>query len=175
MPAEHLMEFCIRRLTKADEPFLWEMLYQALFVPPGQQPFPRDIVRNTEISRYVDGWGRDDDFGVVAFHPQTLELIGAAWVRLLTGEDRGYGWINDQTPELTIAVLPEYRGNGLGQRLLAQLLELVRASYDSVSLSVSIENPARRLYERAGFQTVARDKHSLTMKKDLKNSVGATD
>lgn len=169
------MEFYIRRLTKADEPFLWEMLYQALFVPPGQPLFPRETVRNPEISRYVDGWGRKDDFGVIAFRAETLELLGAAWVRLLTGDERGYGWVNDQTPELTIAVLPEYRGYGVGQQLLAQLLELARASYDSVSLSVSIENPARRLYERAGFQAVTRDKHSLTMKKDLNNSVGATD
>src|SRR5205814_958739 len=114
-----------------------------------------------EIRRYVDGWGRNDDLGVVAFHPHMWELIGAAWLRLLTGDERGYGWVDDETPELTIAVLPEYRGNGVGKRLLAQLLELARPRYNTVSLSVSRENPARRLYERAGFETVAVDEYSL--------------
>jgi ribosomal protein S18 acetylase RimI-like enzyme len=162
------MDFFIRPLTKADEPFLWEMLYQALFVPPGHPPFPRELVRRPEISVYVDGWGREDDLGVVAFHAGMQEPIGAAWVRLLTGGKRGYGWVDDQTPELTIAVLPEHRGNGIGTQLLSQLLELAHTRCRAFSLSVSRENPARRLYERAGFETVTRDEHSLTMKKDLK-------
>jgi ribosomal protein S18 acetylase RimI-like enzyme len=162
------MDFSIRPLTRADESFLWEMLYLALFVPPGHPPFPRELVRRPEISFYVDGWGREDDLGVIAFHAVTREPIGAAWVRLLTGGTPGYGWVDYQTPELTIAILPEHRGNGIGTQLLAQLLELARTRYRAVSLSVSRENPARRLYERAGFKTVARDEHSLTMKKELK-------
>ncbi|MEO6723858.1 MAG: GNAT family N-acetyltransferase [Blastocatellia bacterium] len=162
------MQFRIRPLTTADEPFLWEMLYQALFVPPGHSPFPRDLVREPEISRYVDGWGRDGDLGVAAVLAETQAPIGAAWVRLLTGDECGYGWVDDETPELTIAVLPESRGNGVGAQLLVQLIELARARYPAVSLSVSVENPARRLYERLGFLTIVRDEYSLTMKKDLK-------
>ena len=86
----------------------------------------------------------------------------------LNGDECGYGWVDDETPELTIAVLPESRGKGVGAQLLVQLMELARARYLAVSLSVSAENPARRLYERLGFLTVIRDEYSLTMKKDLK-------
>jgi len=58
-------DIIIRALTPADEPFLWEMLYQALYVPEGADPFPRDIVRRPEISRYAQGWGQADDLGFV--------------------------------------------------------------------------------------------------------------
>lgn len=162
------LEFRIRPLTIADEPFLWEMLYQALFVPPGCLPFSREVVQEPEISRYVDGWGTDGDLGVIAICARTQAPIGAAWVRLLAGDESGYGWVDDETPELTIAVLPGSRGKGVGSQLLAQLMELARARYRAISLSVAAENPARRLYERLGFLTVAWGEYVLTMKKDLK-------
>lgn len=102
----------IRELTSADEPFLWEMLYQALFVPPGSELFPPEIIRQPEISRYVDGWGQPGDSGFIAIDEDSQQPIGAAWVRLMTGDNKGYGYIDDETPELTIAVTSEFRGNG---------------------------------------------------------------
>jgi hypothetical protein len=56
----------IRPLAPSDEPFLWEMLYQSLYVPPGEGPFPREVVRTPHIARYVEGWGRAHDLGFVA-------------------------------------------------------------------------------------------------------------
>lgn len=164
------MEFHIRPLTTTDEPFLWEMLYQALFVPPGHPPYPRDLVQNPEIRRYVENWGVEGDLGVIALLPENHKPIGAAWIRLLTADECGYGWVDDDTPELTIAVLPEHRGNGVGGQLMRRLIELARARYLAISLSVSIENPARRLYERFGFQRVSEDRHAVTMKRELKHS-----
>jgi predicted acetyltransferase len=43
------------------------------------------------------------------------------------------------------------RGQGLGERLLRALFDAARPLYPALSLSVRQENPARRLYERAGF------------------------
>src|ERR687897_597061 len=82
---------------------------------------------------------------------------GAAWWRLLTAETKGYGYVDDATPELAIAVSPGHRGRGLGGRMLRELLDAARASFDAVSLSVRADNPAVRLYERAGFRTVGDD------------------
>ena len=53
----------LRPLTPSDEPFLWEMLYQALYVPPGLPPLPRDLLYTAELRRYVEGWGRESDSG----------------------------------------------------------------------------------------------------------------
>jgi ribosomal protein S18 acetylase RimI-like enzyme len=158
----------VRQLSPSDQQFLWEMLYQSLHVPEGNSPFPRDVIDQPEIAKYVRSWGRAGDIGFVAVDVGSGELIGAAWLRLLTGDERGYGYVDDETPELGMAVLPAYRGRGVGSDLLTRLLESAGAVYRSVSLSVSVGNPAVRLYERAGFARVHEDGTSLTMVKGLK-------
>ena len=157
----------IRQLTAADEPFLWEMLYQALYVPEGAEPLPRDIVKRPEISRYVQNWGNNDDMGFIAIDEIEQRAMGAVWIRLLTGENKGYGYVNDRTPELSIAVLPEYRTRGVGTRLLVHLLKNIQTRYQAISLSVSPNNPALRLYQRLGFEKVEAIGNSLTMIKWL--------
>lgn len=159
------LEYVIRPLTPTDEPFLWEMLYLAIYVPPGETPPDRDIVHRPEIARYARNWGRPDDGGFFAIDAANQKPIGAAWLRLLTGENMGYGYVDDATPELTIAVLPEYRGKGVGTRLLTCLLDAAQTRYPSVSLSVSADNPALRLYRRMGFEVVTRSGLSVTMRK----------
>jgi ribosomal protein S18 acetylase RimI-like enzyme len=158
----------IRPLTPADEPFLWEMLYQALFVPPGEEPFPRDILSQPEISRYARDWGQPHDLGFVATADD--RAVGAAWLRLLIGENKGFAYVDDHTPELSIAVSPEYRGQGIGRQLLERLLDAARARgrYSAVCLSVDARNPAARLYRRLGFKVVKTSGRSLTMVKDLR-------
>jgi ribosomal protein S18 acetylase RimI-like enzyme len=153
----------IRPLILTDEPFLWDMLYQAIYVPAGSPPPERDIVYRPELAGYVRDWGRSDDSGFIAIEPTTSCPVGAAWLRLLTKENQGYGYVDDATPELSIAVLPDYRGQGVGTQLLARLIEAAQTRYAAISLSVSPENPALRLYRRLGFEEVGRCGTSLTM------------
>ena len=138
---KHPLATCeIRALCAADEWFLWEMLYLALYVPPGQPPFPREILQRPEICRYVEGWGCPFDLGYLALdHGRP---IGAAWLRLLRGELRGYGYLDETTPELSIAILPAYRGQGIGARLMTRLLKTAHRRYRAVCLSVLAKNPA---------------------------------
>lgn len=103
--------------------------------------------------------------GFVALDVGGGEPVGAAWLRLLKGDERGYGYVDDETPELGMAVLPEHRGRGIGSALLRRLLESAAAAYRSVCLSVSADNPAVRLYERAGFERVCECGGALTMLK----------
>jgi ribosomal protein S18 acetylase RimI-like enzyme len=160
----------IRSLTAADEPFLWETLYQALYVPEGADPFPRDIVKLPEISRYAEGWGRLGDLGFVAVIDETC--AGATWIRLLKGANKGYGYVDETTPELTVAVAPAFRGRGIGTKLLARLMAEAKDKYQAVSLSVSADNPALRLYQRFGFEFMAASGSSLTMIKRMYGSSG---
>jgi ribosomal protein S18 acetylase RimI-like enzyme len=159
--------YSIRRLTSSDQPFLWEMLYQSLFVPEGRKPFPREVLGRSEVSRYVERWGREGDLGFIAVDGGSGEPVGAVWLRLLAGAEKGYGYVDDETPELGMAVLPDYRGRGLGTDLLGRLLESAGADYRKVCLSVSADNPALRLYERAGFKRVGGDGSSVIMVKRL--------
>jgi ribosomal protein S18 acetylase RimI-like enzyme len=154
-------DIALRPATSLDARFLSEMLYYAIYVPPGSPPPPREIVRHPELSCYVDGWGRPGDMGFIA--TVNNRPVGAAWVRLLTGDGRGYGYVDDQTPELSLAVRPSHRGQGIGSQLLTQLLGEAAHRYRAVSLSVSANNPARQLYERHGFIVTKVKERSLTM------------
>jgi ribosomal protein S18 acetylase RimI-like enzyme len=156
--------YLIRQLTQADEQFLWEMLYHALYVPEGHDPFPKEVVNEPEIARYVLGWGRTGDQGFAAVEELTSKPVGAVWIRLFTSENRGYGYVADDVPELSIALLAEYRNQGIGTGLLNHLINETRNQYPALSLSVSPDNPAARLYKRLGFEVVEQVGTSLTMK-----------
>ncbi len=129
------------------------MLYEASHAAEQGMTSPDALRTVPDLSRYVDGWGARDDLGVVG-GTATLPH-GAAWIRLFTSENPGYGYVDDTTPELAIAVAPAARGTGLGTALLARLIADTEARYPAISLSVRAENPARRLYTRLGFTEVA--------------------
>ncbi len=100
--------------------------------------------------------------------PSDAGAVGAAWYRVLTGDERGYGHVADDVPELSLAVAAAERGRGLGSRLLAALLDEARAAgLRALSLSVDPGNPALRLYERAGFRRVGESGTSWTLLRDL--------
>ena len=162
------MTYTIRPLTSADESFLWEMLYEAVYVPEGQPVLPREIIQIPELARYVQGWGREGDCGLL--YTIASQPIGAAWLRLPIGEHKGYGYIDDDIPELSIAVLPHYRGQGIGTQLLTHLLASEWGQV-SISLSVSTDNPAARLYERFDFEVISKDEGSLLMKRNPKQGI----
>lgn len=158
--------FSIRPLTPRDQPFLWEMLYLSLHVPNGQAAFPREIIYEPNLRHYVENWGLPGDLGLLALDDALP--VGAAWLRKLREEDRGYGFVDEQTPEMGIALLPAYRAKGLGSALLEALFEAAKETYPAISLSVSIDNPARRLYERMGFIPLRQEGDSLIMLKYLR-------
>jgi ribosomal protein S18 acetylase RimI-like enzyme len=143
--------YSVRRAEIDDVDFLWEMLAHASHVGVDAG----ELVAHPELARYVEGWGRPTDLGVVAFDAASGERAGAAWLRLLTGDSKGYGYVDDDTPELAIAVLPAHRGQRLGEQLLTRLLDAARGTFRAISLSVRADNPARRLYERTGFRVVS--------------------
>ena len=145
----------MRPADARDVPLLRAMLYEAFAWRPCVTAPPRDeVLAWPDVARYVDGWGRPDDLGMIAD-----DDAGAAWVRRFTNEDHGYGFVAEHVPELTIGVAPQARGRGVGTALLEELLSRVGC----VSLSVETDNPAVRLYERFGFVRVGYVGTSWTM------------
>lgn len=157
----------IRAVERADLPFLWDMLWEATAVSAEMRALGKDAALTLpSVRKYVQDWGRDGDAGVIAVDPGGHPL-GAAWYRRFTREDRSYGFVAPDVPEVTIGVAPSRRAQGVGTILLATLVATAhRHGHRAVSLSVDRENPARRLYERQGFRdagTVAPSDTSLTL------------
>lgn len=147
-----------------DRSMLRHVVHWALFVPDGEVAPPLSAVDDAALRPYwVDFGERPGDEGRgVTWHG---EFVGAAYVRQMVG----YGHVDDDTPELTIALHPAWRGGGLGGRLLGSLFE----SVPRCSLSVDERNPAVRLYRRWGFVEVRRDgEHSLVMLRDERSVLG---
>lgn len=157
------MNVDIREATAGDESFLREMLFQAIFVEDGLSAPARSVLKDPAIARYIDGWGRDGDFGLVA--ELNGQPVGAIWVRLFSADNPGFGWLNARAPELSMAVDPLYRGRGIGTKLLTELMSRLSTRYREISLSVSPNNPVADLYRRLGFVEFGTAGTSLSMKR----------
>jgi ribosomal protein S18 acetylase RimI-like enzyme len=148
------MQALMRPLRQDDEPFLWDMLYYAAHMHEDGEITAEAAKHLPELQKYVQGWGRQMDVGVLALHPSKQRPLGAAWVRVLLEQKNMSPLIADGTPELAIAVLPDYIGQGIGTQLLRHVLQAAREIHPAVMLSVRRTNPARHLYERMGFEVV---------------------
>lgn len=143
----------IRTVQKQDSAFLWEILYEAVAVSEAMRALGKEKALSLPVNRkYVEGWGRSGDAGVIALDHMERPL-GAAWYRLSSLEAPGYGFVAATIPELTIGVCDDVRGQGVGYALLQALITLAHSQgYSALSLSVDRTNPARHLYERCGFR-----------------------
>lgn len=150
----HKINGKVRIMQESDYPCLDEFLYQAIFVPDGEHLPEREIIYTPEIYMYIKDFGKQvNDLGVVA--EQNGQVVGAAWVRLILA----YGHVDNDTPELAISILPEFRGCGIGTKLMKKLFALLKVNgYKQTSLSVQKNNPALSFYKRLGYKTVGEKK-----------------
>lgn len=145
----------IRPAEAGDVAFMASMLVEAAYPPwIDPKPTPEDALTDPHAAPYLRSWGRAGDLGVIAEDPSGA--IGAAWCRLLPASEPGYGFVAEDVPEISIAVVPQHRGEGVGQRLLTALIEDASShGVRALSLSVHVLNPAAlHVYERAGFVRV---------------------
>jgi GNAT superfamily N-acetyltransferase len=142
----------LRPVELRDLRFLRDMLRHAYY-------WRLDEDRERPVYRYVQNWGRTGDAGVIALegpHP-----AGAAWYRLFDERAPGFGFVDERTPELTIAVVPSRRGKGTGKEMLTALLDRARADgYDAVSLSAAHEQT--EYYGHFAFEPVRETRYAVT-------------
>lgn len=157
----------IRMLRAEESRFLADKLYEAIFIPEGQAALPRDIIHHPSLSKYIDRWGSDPyDLALVA--EEKGQLVGAIWGRRFTIDQPGFGYVDDHTPEVSMAVRSDKRDQGIGTALL-QALETAyqEGGVANLSLSVDQANPAAKLYQRLGYEMVGETETAWTMRKSL--------
>ena len=137
----------IRPISPQDYPSLEDFLYHAIYIPEGEPLPPRELIFEPEIYVYIKDFGQKDDCAVVAEADD--KIVGVAWTRIIPA----YGNIDENTPELAISVLPEYRGQNIGNKLMEMLFAALKErGYARTSLSVQQNNPAVRFYKRLGYR-----------------------
>lgn len=164
------MEIVYRVIKSNEYQFLKEMLYEALFVPPGQPKFPESILDNPEINKYVINWNeKEDDLAIVG--TKNDELVGAIWGRKFEEEKKGYGFVDKNTPEISMAVKEEFRNMGIGTSLMNQIEnEFLKLGITKLSLSVDKQNPAKELYKRCGYKLYEEQETAITLIKRIQKS-----
>jgi ribosomal protein S18 acetylase RimI-like enzyme len=160
------MDMIIRPLTKDKYPLLEEFLYEAFYQPDGEPKLAREIIYRPEIFLYIEDFGRPGARCLAA--EVDGRVVGAVWVRIFSGEKRGYGTIDNKSPELLISIMQGYRSRGIGSALIKTMLEELRSEgIARVSLSVQKANPAERLYRSLGFEIVEELHEEYIMAKSL--------
>lgn len=144
------MQVEIRTLRNDEIELLKEFLYEAIFIPEGVTPPPKDIVEKPELRMYTDDFGtRQGDNCLVAVFDN--KVVGAVWTRIMDD----YGHVDDATPSFAISLYKDYRGQGIGTKLMKEMLSLLKTQgFKKASLAVQKANYAVRMYEKVGFHTV---------------------
>jgi ribosomal protein S18 acetylase RimI-like enzyme len=157
-----------RPIEKTEYSVLETFLWEAIFIPKGIDPLPREVIRDPSLYHYIKDFGKEGDVCYVC--DVDGEIVGAAWSRILDKpNDTGFGNIGAGIPELSISVLPEARNKGIGAKLLRRLhADLTQRGYRQISLSVQKANAALRLYERNRYRITKEQETDYIMVCDLR-------
>jgi ribosomal protein S18 acetylase RimI-like enzyme len=168
-----MFDLSLDPVEDGDLPFVRAMLHEAAFwrglvdAPPVDE-----ALRRRDLARYVDDWGRPGDRGLVA--RVSGVRAGAVWVRLFRADDHGFGFVDERTPELSIAVAEDHRGCGIGRCLMAAMLaQACLDGVDRVSLSVKADNPALSLHDSLGFAPAGTVGNAVTMVRSVLQRSGS--
>lgn len=159
------MNYIIREMEPSEYPILSDFLYEAIFQPDENNLAPRSIIERPELQVYIKDFGQlKDDYCLCA--ETDGKIVGAVWVRNI----KGYGNVDDTTPEFAISLYKEYRGMGIGTALMRQMLAyLKQAGYKRASLSVQKANYALKMYLNTGFEIIDENDEEYIMVCELGN------
>jgi len=159
-------EIVIRTMERSEFPILEDFLYDAIYQKEGEALLPREVIYRPEIMVYIQDFGQMDDICMVA--EAEGMIIGAVWTRILAYEIKGFGNIDADTPEFAISVKKEFRGQGIGTRLMKEMIKLLSGrGYRKAFLSVDKENYARWMYAKLGFQILEEREEDCLMVLDF--------
>ena len=161
--SDESMNYIIRNIRGNEIDLLKDFLYEAIFIPEGVEPPARDIINLPELKIYYEDFGKGNaDYCILA--DDDGRVVGAVWTRIMND----YGHVDDDTPSFAISLYKEYRGKGIGTKLMIKMLELLKErGYKKASLAVQKANYAVKMYEKVGFKTVDENSEEYIMVCDL--------
>ncbi|MBT7072183.1 MAG: GNAT family N-acetyltransferase [Anaerolineae bacterium] len=158
------MNLILRKSQPADLPFLKEILYEAVFWRANDnKPLFEEGLAFPDVAKALADWGkRAGDTAVIATLSGTP--VGAAWYRYWTEDNYIRGYMDDNVPVLVIGVHRDHRHKGIGTTMIEWLLAHAKKNgILKMSLMVSKDNYALKLYEQQGFENHSETEDSFTM------------
>ena len=149
----------LREIKENETELLKDFLYEAIYIPEGIDPPERSIIEQPELKLYYENFGTGKaDYCIVA--DENGKVIGAVWTRIMND----YGHVDDSTPSFAISLYKEFRGHGIGTKLMSEMLKLLKMhGYEKASLAVQKANYAVRMYEKVGFEVVDENDEEFIM------------
>jgi RimJ/RimL family protein N-acetyltransferase len=146
-------------LQPADAEALWTLRSEALEREPVSFGESAEEWRKTTVGTVAErlGSGGNESFVFGVFHDSALVGM-AGFRRLQNAKERHKGWI------WGVYLAPEFRGRGLGRRLLLELLGAAsgRPGLEAILLNVETPQlPARTLYLSLGFRSFGVEPRAL--------------
>lgn len=149
----------IRPIKSEELILLTDFIYEAIYQKDAANLVPRTVIQEPSIWIYIDGFGsKKDDHCLVA--EVDGYIVGAVWVRCI----KAFGHVDDSIPEFAISVYPQYRGKGIGTKLMKEMLMLLKEKgYERTSLAVQKDNYAVKMYQQLGFERSSENEEEFIM------------
>lgn len=161
-----MSNYIIRKINTNEIPLLEDFLYEAIFQRDNSNLIPKEVIKKPEVSIYIDNFGEKNDRCLVAEYDGNI--VGAVWTRILSGEIKGFGNINNKTPEFAISIFKPYRNRGIGSDLMNSMLKWLKDDgYSQTSLAVQKDNYAVKMYKSIGFEIIKESDEEYLMICDL--------
>lgn len=78
-------EYTIRTIKEQEYSLLNDFLYEAIFIPDGIEPPPKNVIASPELQIYVDRFGTlEDDYGLVAEVEERLSVPSGFGLLMIT-------------------------------------------------------------------------------------------
>lgn len=150
-------------LRSSEQKIVTDMLYYAYRIDQSNSK-----LENIEALKiYTDFYGLTaKDLGLYLLYDKTI--AGAIWSRKLLLEHNSTAFVNEKTPVISVAVLPKFRGQGIGTFMMTQFLQEAAALYEAISVNVLKNSRAINFYSKFGFELVPNSlKKSLIDQKEI--------
>lgn len=78
-----MKDYFIRAIRPEEILLLSDFLYEAIFQTDESNLLPREVIKQPELSVFIDAFGKEDDHCLVAEYDGTV--VGAVWTRIIAG------------------------------------------------------------------------------------------
>lgn len=159
------MEYIIREIKEFECSLLDAFLYEAIFIPEGEDSPEKAVINLPELQGYVTDFGKGKDD--ICFLAEVNDKgIGAVWVRIMND----YGHVEDGVLSFAISLYKKYRGYVIGTALIKRMLcELQQRGYKKTSLLVQKASYAIQMYLNVGFDIIDETGEEYIMLYHLQN------